>query len=366
MSLQDLLAQHSRDITANLEHTAEMSQDNVDRKANDIEEKFQHYKDSIEGLGGEIAAGSAAYHMGRAIYNKYQEKYGKKPSPAQRKVPPEERKGFGNQPGDEAQEPQASSDGAAQSSEGRAAANDGATGGSGAEGGGERPTPTDAEAEPIAAADDTVVKPDAPLAPEDQQLVDSMKTELGADHPIPNSYEGIAQAKANRLRDAQDQQAQQKSLQPEQTEDAPRGASEGADADTDAFTRPTLAEQPSMVGEDPVRTAQGEQFKSRVAELGDDNVADADGVGESIGKEALGGLTDVGVEGGLETASAVLDALGPIGEGIGVITSLVGLFEGLAHKKKEVDDTDTQEAGGVSAGLDTSALQQTQNVGVVA
>ena len=145
MSLQDLLAQHSRDITANLDHTAEMSQDNVDRKANDIEEKFQHYKDSIEGLGGEIAAGSAAYHMGRSIYKKYQEKYGKKPSPAERQVPPEERKGFGNQPGDEPREPQASSDGAAQSSEGRAAANDGATGGSGAEGGEERARQADQE-----------------------------------------------------------------------------------------------------------------------------------------------------------------------------------------------------------------------------
>ena len=40
MSLQSLLAEHSRDIAANLSHTQEMAQDNVDRKANDLEEKF--------------------------------------------------------------------------------------------------------------------------------------------------------------------------------------------------------------------------------------------------------------------------------------------------------------------------------------
>ena len=90
MSLQSLLAEHSRDIAANLSHTQEMAQDNVDRKANDLEEKFQHAKDSIEGLGGEIAAGAAAYHMGRNIYNKYREKYGSK-AKAQRQVPEEER-----------------------------------------------------------------------------------------------------------------------------------------------------------------------------------------------------------------------------------------------------------------------------------
>mgnify|MGYP003114617865 CR=1 FL=1 len=73
MSLQQILAEHSRNISENIGHAQDLATENADRKANDLEEKFQHVKDSIEGAGGEIAAIGGAYHMGRKIYKKVQQ-----------------------------------------------------------------------------------------------------------------------------------------------------------------------------------------------------------------------------------------------------------------------------------------------------
>ena len=56
--------------------------------------------------------------------------------------------------------------------------------------------------------------------------------------------------------------------------------------------------------------------------------------------------------------------MGPVGEGIGLITSLVGLFEGIGHHKKEI--TEQAETGATTSGIDTSALTQKASVGVVA
>jgi hypothetical protein len=77
-SLANLLAGYSAEIDARVAHNTEQEQENVDRKAVTIEDHFQHAKDSVESLGGEVAAAGAAMHLGRKVYKKYQEKYGKK------------------------------------------------------------------------------------------------------------------------------------------------------------------------------------------------------------------------------------------------------------------------------------------------
>jgi hypothetical protein len=392
MSLTQLLAEHSRDISANLAHTQEMAQDNVDRKANDLEEKFQHAKDSIEGLGGEIAAGGAAYHMGRKIYTKYQEKYGNRQ--AQRQVPEEERTGFGNQPGDEPKNT-GSSDGAAQSEEGRSASGNGGTdSGEGGEQPEAKPTTTDAEADPSvgAAADDDVAPvKDSPISDADESVAKQL------DDAYPNSgmgddYRQAAQSQANRNAQLQQQQQQKESdskpVSEEQAspDEATQGgtrqaAQTGADeaesahqsggaseaADEGQTLEPSDIRADMSQGKGSATSDLGNDGASAGADTGDvsaslggDVAADADG----IGARALGSLTSTGLEAGLDTASAVLDALGPIGEGIGVITSLVGLFEGLHHHKKDVNEQ--SDIGGANAGVDTSALQQTSSVGVVA
>ena len=70
-----------------------------------------------------------------------------------------------------------------------------------------------------------------------------------------------------------------------------------------------------------------------------------------------------GISGTLEGVGDALDFLGPIGEGLGLITSLIGLFEGMGHKKAD-PDADPQAAqksgqfasGTTGAGLDVKAL----------
>ena len=400
MSLQQLLAEHSRDIAANLSHTQEMAQDNVDRKANDLEEKFQHAKDSIEGLGGEIAAGSAAYHMGRKIYTKYQEKYGKR-QPAQRQVPEEERKGFGSEESEGGGRPrnQPSSDDAAQSEEGRSASGDaGETSGAGGEEPVSRPTTTDAEADPSvgAAADDDVAPVSNSTISDADEAVAKQLDDAYPNSGLGDSYRASAQAQANRSQQLQNQQAEQRQLTTEQTEapavEAEQGESIGGRGQygiEEDVREPVKADEPtgdlgrniaSDDSEDVVKAKTGDESDFNIlkgeegaenagskgttvataAEDGASGAADAEG----IGAKALGSLTSTGLEAGLDTASAVLDALGPIGEGLGVITSLVGLFEGLHHHKKDVNEQ--SDIGGANAGIDTSALKQTSSVGVVA
>jgi len=381
MSLQQLLAEHSRDISANLEHTQEMAQDNVSRKANDLEEKFQHAKDSIEGLGGEIASAGMAYHMGRKIYQKYQSAKAARAakSGATRQTPEEERTGFGNQPGDEPKNT-GSSDGAAQSSEGRSAADDGATGGSGAEGE-VRPTPTeDAGANPTSAASDEIEHVSGSgISDADEATAQAL------DDSFPNAgmgdeYRNIAQRQANRSQELQNARPQQEGVSGEQT--APDSATQGGtssagETSADAADASHTSGGSSDVAGDISETTRDEMSSGRgtaTSDLGNEGAtsAAAETTGESaaadaegIGAKAFAPIAEkTGIEAGLETASGVLDALGPVGEGIGLITSLVGLFEGIGHHKKEI--TEQAETGATTSGIDTSALTQKASVGVVA
>ena len=75
-SLADLLGGYSAEINARVQHNTDQEQQNADRKATGIEEAFQHAKDHLEGIGGEVAGLGAAWHMGRKLYKKYQEKHG--------------------------------------------------------------------------------------------------------------------------------------------------------------------------------------------------------------------------------------------------------------------------------------------------
>ncbi len=212
MSLAELLAEHSRDINANISHSNEMASDNAERKANTLEEKFQHAKDSIESAGGEVAAAAGAYHLGRKIYQKYQAK--------------------------KAQRVQSNEDG-----------------------------------------------------------------------------------KSNNSEDAQ--------------KEAPEPEPEAGGAEGD------------------------------VSELTETGAKDLAGATKSVASEAsdnilskVAGAGGDALTAGLDTASAVLDALGPVGEVAGVITSLVGLFEGLHHHKKEVEETGESDVAQTTAeaGLDPKAL----------
>ena len=91
------------------------------------------------------------------------------------------------------------------------------------------------------------------------------------------------------------------------------------------------------------------------AAIADDGANALKTVGTKVAQKVGGGA--------LEGIGDALDFLGPIGEGLGIITSLIGLFEGLGHKKPD-PDADPQQAqksgqfaqGATGAGLDVKAL----------
>ncbi len=287
MSLAELLAEHSRDINANISHSNEMASDNAERKANTLEEKFQHAKDSIESAGGEVAAAAGAYHLGRKIYQKYQAK--------------------------KAQRVQSNEDGKSNNSE-------------------------DAQKE-------------AP-EPEPEPEEDTIKT--GGDEDIikPSSLteeDTIPQEKTTKIDDSNVGEPEEKP-----SGDLGRNtASEEADPE-----KTTTEEKPTP--EPEAGGAEGD-----VSELTETGAKDLAGATKSVASEAsdnilskVAGAGGDALTAGLDTASAVLDALGPVGEVAGVITSLVGLFEGLHHHKKEVEETGESDVAQTTAeaGLDPKAL----------
>lgn len=337
MALAQILAQHSRDLTATINHQNSVEQDNVDRKANDLEEKFQHAKDAIEGAGGEITALSGAYHLGRKIYKKVQEKRAQLKQNAD--------------------------------------------------------NPTEGEG--------------------DSRATDA-STNSGAPEPEGQESGGTESSSGQQARESQVAEESQPDSQPKQPErEDPSQESAGAgeeaeieDPDTimggkgayqlgdDDAIPGTASKQPSgdlarnLASDDSPETtiAKTEGVDDKVGELADADVpGDAENLSANIGKDDLmSGVRNVGkriaskflstgaegaLEGGLETAGLALDAVPVVGEIAGVITGLVGLFEGLKHKKKEVEQTGQEATTGstqVQAGIDTSALteQAKQTVGV--
>lgn len=71
MSLQQLLQGYSQEISANTEHQNEMMDNVRDRKANTLEEQFNHHLETISSAATELGTASGAFHLGRKIYKKY-------------------------------------------------------------------------------------------------------------------------------------------------------------------------------------------------------------------------------------------------------------------------------------------------------
>lgn len=71
MSLQQLLQGYSQEISANTQHQNEMMDNVRDRKANTLEEQFNHHLETISSAATELGTASGAFHLGRKIYKKY-------------------------------------------------------------------------------------------------------------------------------------------------------------------------------------------------------------------------------------------------------------------------------------------------------
>jgi len=348
MALAQLLANHSRDLTATINHQNSVKQDNVDRKANDLEEKFQHVKDSIEGAGGEITALAGAYHMGRKIYQKVQAKRAELKAKANN---PTQSDGDGRatdaSQNSGAPEPEAGTE------------ESGATTSADAEDA--RTTQAQAteeaqpDAQPIADEPAEATQPSAgagedTITDETENIGGGSRYQLGDDDAIPGSASKQPSGDLSRNLASDDSP---------QTTIAKTG---GVDDSNSGLAKVGELADPDAPGEGMIQRGL-----TKVSNVGDDLMGGVRNVGKKIASKVGATIGEDALSGGLETASTVLDTLGPIGEVAGVITGLVGLFEGIGHKKKDVGETgqEATSSAQVSAGVDTSALteQSAQSVG---
>ena len=314
-ALQQILAEHSRNISDNLSHANEIATDNSDRKANDLEEKFQHVKDSIEGAGGDLAAIGGAYHMGRKIYKKVQ----------QAKRAAQAIRGTGTD----------SSSVQVDLPEGESP---------GGESGGSQSTPKQASEAPEADPESVTQPSDTPTAGETEGESSSVQPEQAeAPESGGGGSEGLGSIKEE-----------------EPPGDLGRNLGAGEDDAVDSTRKiASVADEAADTGTEAASGAGdvgGDVAGNLLGKTSAMVVNNADTATQAASK--LAGIGGDALSAGLDTASAVLDALGPVGEVAGVVTSLVGLFEGLAHKKKDVDtggEAATAEAP-TQAAVDTKAL----------
>jgi len=345
MSLANLLAQHSRDLTAGIQHQNAVEQDNVDRKANDLEEKFQHVKDSIEGAGGEITALAGAYHMGRKIYQKVQAKRAQLKAKAENPTQPDEdgrAKDASQNSGAPEPEPGTQESGATASAD----AEDARTAQANEEA---QPDTQPTADEPSEATQSSAGAGEDTITDQTENIGGGSRYQLGEEDRIPGTASNQPSGDLSR------------NLASDDSPETTIAKTGGVDDSNSGIAK---------VGELADSDAPGQGLIQRgltkAGNVGDDIMG---GI-KNVGRKIAGKFASIGgdaVEGGLETASTVLDALGPIGEVAGVITGLVGLFEGLGHKKKDVAQTgqEATSSATVSAGVDTSALteQTAQSVG---
>lgn len=320
MSLQEILAEHSRSIADNISHATDIASENAERKANTLEEKFQHVKDSIEGAGGDVAALGGAYHMGRKIFKKVK----------QARQAAQSIRGSGAEPGDNVKIdlPEGSSE----------------------SGGNQSSKPTTSE-DPAADSEAVTQPSDTPTAGESEGTTEPVQPEQAE---APESGGGGSEGQLASIKEEEPPGDLGRNLGAgeedgvKSTRTVASVADEGADVGADAA---------GDVGETLAKT--GANVLGKTSALVVDN---ADTATQAASK--LAGIGGDALSAGLDTASAVLDALGPVGEVAGVITSLVGLFEGLGHKKKDVETTSTQGTGtqATSAAVDPEALAGTKTM----
>ena len=74
MSLQNYLQQYSNQIAARQEHQEEIDNQAGERKAQTLQEKFETARDAITSAGAELGSAGAAMHLGRKLYRKMQER----------------------------------------------------------------------------------------------------------------------------------------------------------------------------------------------------------------------------------------------------------------------------------------------------
>jgi len=450
-ALQQLLAQHSADIEARIQHTNDVDNDIAERKANTIEEKFQHAKDAIESVGAELGTAGGAFHMGRKVYTKYKarqarlakEKTGGGDSESNTSA--ERPEAEGDRPTGEGDRPTGEGDRPADpepAPEGEAAAAEPAA------------EPAAAAAEPEesissrlsnlsnegvgAVRDRLTSNPNYTRNPTTQEQVDT-NSQLAKDevtkqeqiekskaqsaeeardpesHTQPKASESqpateqsdpaTVQGQENRAANVESGQAEESAgteeanpmealntrtstpLESGGSEPTPRPTNEanvGSPAEANAAGEGADVPRPGLAGDDVEEGARafmnpetGEaRSAANIASRSADNSSILDkginGAKKVVSnlKSGLGGDAGDAASSILPEVGEALDFLGPIGEFAGLITGLVGLFEGIGHKKAEPKPV-SGETGEVAqqtagTGIDPKALLSEQPTGLAA
>ena len=405
MSLADILANHSRDISARIQHQNDADEAVAQRKATTLEEHFQNAKDAIENVGTELASAGTAFHMGRKIYTKYKGR--------QARLANEKKTETSDSASDETSDARFQ----ARPDEAEGEAPTGAT---------DEPAPVETTPQPVAqppsqelgtiqeSIDPTIESPFpkqeaidriTQMGKERQAAQDSIE----AEHP-----DSVTEPTATETQPAQDlgdagtiegQQNRAAAVEQGQAE-APTGAEESnpfeefntreftplqsggsepvdhpvneANVETpaEANTAPPSGGSGAASAEDVeegarafMNPATGEaRAAANIASRQADNSSIID-KGINGAKKVVSNLTNTAegdastvAEGILPEVGEALDFLGPLGAIGGVVTSLIGLFEGLGHKQEDASDVPTNlgdmPVTQTGAGIDTKAIME--------
>ena len=393
-SLTDFLQQYSRDISARQEHQNDADDAVAERKANTLEEKFQNAKDAIEAGGAELGGAGAAFHLGRKVYRQIQTRRaarqaqtsqansnaadqqtrgadGEGDTPSRPPVDPDDKPGTAPPQG-EGDDPITERDTFfADRTTGTADADNIFRDDPGnlqlkarqkaqaAEEGRDPATATDPAAEEHGGANAPATESSDPAtlqgvndraAATQDRIADDLPDDTGS---APDFMTGRAATPLKASPDTVSSGANDApSARPATEQPAAQNSAEPATEDLPDAPNPTGSAGRAITNSADQVAADG---KSAIADDGANAL-------KSVGTKVASKL---GTSGALEGIGDVLDMLGPIGEGLGVITSLVGLFEGMGHKAQD-PDADVQKAqatgqftaGAVGTGLDTKALTE--------
>ncbi len=384
-SLSDLLNQYSQDISARVRHQDDTDREIQDRKAQTIQEKFQQTREHFESAANDLMGAGAAIHMGRKVYNKWADRNAAARQ-SQKAVSdnandagatagdrPTLRTDTGNQPTREATgatdepapvEPEPLARG------GRASAAPRSDLGTIDE---RLPRPTEASPFPKVTAKqqqfDTIsdmgqqrqqaqaeaTAPDDHIAPESNAHAGAPAEQAGTEgsQPLPEGFDRAATP----LRETRGPNATGN----EANVDNPVTTSEGGAR----FTPEDIEEGAKAFSRPGPGAVSGVGDVSGGAVDGSTGALDAgiNGAKSIVGKVAskAGATVTEGIGDVLPEVSGVLDALGPIGEIFGVLTSVAGAIEGATSKPAEekamagggASTAGVEQAG---AGMDEKAL----------
>ena len=385
MSLQDYLGNYSRDIAARQQHQNDTDNAVSERKATTLEEHFQNAKDAIEAGGAELGGAGAAFHLGRKIYRQTLDRRAKRTADAAGRNNANAQQDGNTNPA--ANDSRVNEESGGRSTAGGEGEGEGSiesnfqalrqrVGAASAEEAKDPTSAIDPESAAHGGEEAPVTETSNPASAEgvnDRAAATQERVggdfDYGESRPFPEApTTSVANPTGEPVTQAKPIESSPEFLQnqthtPLQStpDHAGSTANDAPSARAAGVTEPAppAAEAPEGDVEQGARAFQtranqqiASNTRNRIAADGK-AAMDTDGAASKISSKVGGGLDDA-----LSGVSDALDFLGPVGEIAGVITGLVGLFEGIGHKTApptlgKAGEFAQQSAGG---GMDVKAL----------